>query len=561
MIRLRVFAIVAIVSVLLLGTSACDGTGDIAVWDLCKDDMDCPVIMRCDKATGQCVDCLEDEDCPQGLRCVEKECVAIGEPSESEPESTEQQPPSAECDTDHDCQEGLHCCDDRTCQECCYDMHCDQDEDCVDYKCVAKKEPSGPETVSLLDFPDDTNDAAACDTGEPAGPGGEEIDITAARWLTPTKEISGTKSLAGIVSVEFGGVTKLAEGMHSVIGFYFPGYTHIEGPQDSRYSGAKADLYVVLQVVMPNFVETFLSFVHDDQWTTVPVDLQAWTDMNSVYAVLAWDQILAVWPGTAPWENANWFAAAWDPDYTVCDKVGLGEDGLPSLPVYPLPPPPAPPLPEEEQVLPHILGEFQEDYNGAFESGAHVELARLFHDAVNELYGEDQCQEYAEQVIENPVTIKILDWTGPQTWTWLIDGRSIVIDNAYEVSVDFTAQGRTTRKYIHIAEGKFLTDCGDPLPLPVEEEQQAPTTTLTVINYCGTPLYFTMAGTMYEVQGNSQLTIEADPGQYPITISIPGFDDQNRIIDLQPGSNALPITCELQPQEPAKEKECTMHTP
>ena len=100
------------------------------------------------------------------------------------------------------------------------------------------------------------------------------------------------------------------------------------------------------------------------------------------------------------------------------------------------------------------------------------------------------------------------------------------------------------------------------VPLELVEEQQAPTTTLTVINYCGTPLYFTMAGTMYEVQGNSQVTIEADPGEYPITISMPGgFEDYNGILDLLPGSNALPITCELQPEEPSKEGQCVMHTP
>ncbi len=121
MISFRVLAILAIVGVLLLGTSACAETGPTSVGDLCKGDMDCPVTMRCDPATQRCVECLEDEDCPapwrcdrapaicvecledqdclHGSRCVEKKCVAIQVPSEEGDEAVTEPEPEEPNDT------------------------------------------------------------------------------------------------------------------------------------------------------------------------------------------------------------------------------------------------------------------------------------------------------------------------------------------------------------------------------------------------------------------------------------------------------------------------------
>ena len=134
------------------------------------------------------------------------------------------------------------------------------------------------------------------------------------------------------------------------------------------------------------------------------------------------------------------------------------------------------PSPDAELVLPFILADFQDNYNAAFDSGDPVALGRIFHDAVNDLYGPDQCQAYADSVIETHVNIRILNWTGPEAWTWLIDGRSILIDDAYTVQVDFTRDTTiTSQPEFHPAvraDGSLglLTDCGDPLPLPVEPE-------------------------------------------------------------------------------------------
>ena len=61
------------------------------------------------------------------------------------------------------------------------------------------------------------------------------------------------------------------------------------------------------------------------------------------------------------------------------------------------------------------------------------------------------------------------------------------------------------------------------------------TALLVVHNYCGTPLYFTIAGTMYEVPGNGEVSIELAPGEYSYTISKPGFSDLNSTLYVEAG--------------------------
>jgi hypothetical protein len=74
----------------------------------------------------------------------------------------------------------------------------------------------------------------------------------------------------------------------------------------------------------------------------------------------------------------------------------------------------------------------------------------------------------------------------------------------------------------------------------------ASTALLVVINYCGTPLYFTIAGTMYEVPGNGQVSIELAPGEYSYTISKPGFSDLNSTLYVEAGKMySYPITCQV----------------
>jgi len=284
MTSLRVFAIVATMGALLLGISACV-RGLPEVEEYC-DELDCNALLHCCDDV-RCHWCCEDRDCERGENCENYECVPReGAPPGLAPGS---QPVGEECSTDHDCLEKLHCCDDYTCEECCYDMHCDQGENCEYYKCVPIEEPPEPE---------------------------------------PDEEAQPT------------------------------------------------------------------------------------------------------------------------------------------------------PAPETELVLPFILREFEEKYNDSFNSGDPVALGEIFHDAVNDLYGLDQCQAYADSVIGNHVNIKVLDWTGPEAWTWEIDGRTIYIEGAFTVHADLYASGDYTGTHeleFHSAVRAdsslgFFTDCGDPLPLPVEPE-------------------------------------------------------------------------------------------
>jgi hypothetical protein len=216
-------------------------------------------------------------------------------------------------------------------------------------------------------------------------------------------------------------------------------------------------------------------------------------------------------------------------------------------------------------VLPQLAG-FQQNYNSAFQSSNVDSVVDLICPDVIYVYGPTECSNYIQQVIVNPVHLEILEARLIGTWTWEIDGLSIPVDNAYEARVNFTAQGQTSEQMIHVVRKEdgslcFFTDCGDPLlsTQPAPQEQQASTTTLTVFNYCGTPLYLTIAGTMYAVEGNSQVTIELEPGRYPITISRPGSESHNQDLDVQPGSNGLPVACPEQPEEPRRERECPMH--
>jgi hypothetical protein len=67
-----------------------------------------------------------------------------------------------------------------------------------------------------------------------------------------------------------------------------------------------------------------------------------------------------------------------------------------------------------------------------------------------------------------------------------------------------------------------------------------------VVNHCGTPFYFTIGGTMYEVGGNATQPIELSPGEYNYTISKPGFRDINGTLRLEaPKVYTFPVTCEV----------------
>jgi hypothetical protein len=102
----------------------------------------------------------------------------------------------------------------------------------------------------------------------------------------------------------------------------------------------------------------------------------------------------------------------------------------------------------------------------------------LLHPVVVDLYGPAACTNYIQEVIVNPVQIEIVDAIEVGDWTWETDERSIPVENAFEVDVNFTVLGETTEQVIHLAlreDGKlgWFTKCGKPLPTAPEQEPRA----------------------------------------------------------------------------------------
>jgi hypothetical protein len=144
----------------------CERAAEPAAEPKCSVDQDCEDLLgpgwEC--SGGTCTEseteCSVNQDCEdlygEGWECTGGTCAeAEEEPGEEKPTPTPTATPTAlppQCANDHDCTKpevGLHCCDDAACHDCCYDMHCEADEVCVDYECVKKTGPE--ELVVLLD--------------------------------------------------------------------------------------------------------------------------------------------------------------------------------------------------------------------------------------------------------------------------------------------------------------------------------------------------------------------------------------------------------------------------
>ena len=74
-----------------------------------------------------------------------------------------------------------------------------------------------------------------------------------------------------------------------------------------------------------------------------------------------------------------------------------------------------------------------------------------------------------------------------------------------------------------------------------------PTTALLVVNnYCGTPFYFTIADTMYEVPANGEVSIELAPGEYSYSVTMPRMSAIGGTIYVEAGQlYRYPITCQV----------------
>lgn len=124
---------------------------------------------------------------------------------------------------------------------------------------------------------------------------------------------------------------------------------------------------------------------------------------------------------------------------------------------------------------------FYMGWNAAFEAQDVDTLFELLHPAVLEVYGADVCRAYLESVIRNPVSVDVQGATDLPQWDWPADDRLVPIDGAIAVDAAVTSGGQTVNQEVHLAWDEssgtsrlaWFTDCGDPLPLPVEAAPSA----------------------------------------------------------------------------------------
>jgi hypothetical protein len=115
------------------------------------------------------------------------------------------------------------------------------------------------------------------------------------------------------------------------------------------------------------------------------------------------------------------------------------------------------------------LQEFFNDYNALFQAADANGLLGLLHPAVLDLYGISACQAYLTTAVKKPIEIEVLQVLSFESWTWEIDGHSILIEDAYSIQVGVSAGGQTIQQSMHLAldengEITWFTDCGEPLP-------------------------------------------------------------------------------------------------
>lgn len=118
-------------------------------------------------------------------------------------------------------------------------------------------------------------------------------------------------------------------------------------------------------------------------------------------------------------------------------------------------------------VAPEELDTFLAAFVTAFREGDADFLLDRLHPEVIELFGEEQCRRWVETFADPTFDIVPSEITGPEGWTWVVDGVSTPIEDAFTVTADFTRQGETAEQVSHFAlvggVQHFFSDCGDPL--------------------------------------------------------------------------------------------------
>jgi hypothetical protein len=125
-------------------------------------------------------------------------------------------------------------------------------------------------------------------------------------------------------------------------------------------------------------------------------------------------------------------------------------------------------LPPLDPGVKEVILDFTTVFNQAFVDQNPEQLYQLLHPAVLDIYGEEACQVYLEGIIENPTSLEFQNalWFGG--WTFERDGISKMVEDVYQVGVNFTSGESTAPQELHLAipgddSVRWFTDCGEPL--------------------------------------------------------------------------------------------------
>jgi hypothetical protein len=106
-------------------------------------------------------------------------------------------------------------------------------------------------------------------------------------------------------------------------------------------------------------------------------------------------------------------------------------------------------------------------FNNAQADGDSETMFSMLHPATLELYGAPACQAYLSGIVNPSVVIEPIDAYALESWLWVMDGDSTMIQTAYSVDVKISVNDEETQQMVHLARRPdgtlgWFTDCGDP---------------------------------------------------------------------------------------------------
>lgn len=83
-------------------------------------------------------------------------------------------------------------------------------------------------------------------------------------------------------------------------------------------------------------------------------------------------------------------------------------------------------------------------------------------------YGEHACRTSIHNLFDATAALTLRSTTGPATFAYAGDGKSVAVPDVYTFTVDGTVGGQSATRQYHLAliDGRFhiFLDCGSPLP-------------------------------------------------------------------------------------------------